>query len=346
MAPVDTLELMTKRSHRMPPPVRRILGLGLTLGAALVLAAGAAAGNGGLAPPDPDSPNAERILDIYWLLTAVGIAIFLIVTVPLVIFMIRYRSGGRDRSVEGPQVRGNTNLEVGWTVGAVLVLVVIAGFVFYKLPGINTLQTADAAPDLRVEVEGRQFYWQYRYPNGAIAIDRLRAPVGQVVELEITAPAGDVNHSFWVPALFGKFDAIPGVTNETSFNASETGVFPGVCAEFCGIQHALMEAQVEVLPVQEFRSWVESRAGDTEALGEELFNGVCAKCHRLGDEDQLIGPSLSPTVLQDAERLEQVVRNGQNKMPAVGQGWSEEQMRALTEYARRLGERQEQQSGG
>jgi cytochrome c oxidase subunit 2 len=316
----------------MPAPVRRFLGLGLTLGAALVLAAGAAAGNGGLAPPDPDSPNADRIRDIYWLLSAVGVAIFLIVTVPLVVFMIRYRSAGRDRSVEGPQVRGNTNLEIGWTVGAVLVLVVIAGYVFYKLPGIQTLQTAGAAEELRVQVEGRQFYWQYRYPNGAIAIDRLRAPVGRVVELEITAPEGDVAHSFWVPALFGKFDAIPGVTNETSFNASETGVYPGVCAEFCGIQHALMEAQIEVLPADEFESWVEERAGDTEALGEEEWNGVCAKCHRLGDEDQLIGPTLSAAQLQDAEQLEHIVRNGRNKMPAVGQGWGRAQMEALTEY--------------
>jgi cytochrome c oxidase subunit II len=328
----------------MPTPVRRFLGLGLTTGAALLLAGGAAAGNGGLAPPDPDSPNAERIRDIYWLLTGVAAVVFLIVTVPLVLFMIRYRSRGRDRSVEGPQVRGNTNLEVGWTVGAVLILVVIAGFVFYKLPGIRTLQTAGAAEELRVQVEGRQFYWQYRYPNGAIAIDRLRAPAGQVVELEITAPEGDVVHSFWVPALFAKLDAIPGVTNETSFDASETGLYPGQCAELCGIQHAVMDAEVEVVPREEFQSWMEERAGDTEALGEEEWNGVCAKCHRLGDEDELIGPSLSAAVLADAEQLEQIVRNGRDKMPAVGQGWSDEQMRALTEYTRRLAE--EQNGGG
>jgi cytochrome c oxidase subunit 2 len=324
----------------MPPPVRRFLGLALTLGAALVLAGSAAAGSGGVAPVDPDSPNAERIRDIYWLLSGVGAAIFLIVTVPLLVFMARYRSAGRDRSVEGPQVRGNTNLEIGWTVGAVLILVVIASFVFYKLPGIRTLQTAGAAEDLQVQVEGRQFYWQYRYPNGAIAIDRLRAPVGRVVELEITAPEGDVNHSFWVPALFGKFDAIPGITNETSFNASETGLYPGQCAEFCGIQHALMDAEIEVLPADEFQRWLDGRAGDLEALGEEEWNGVCAKCHRLGDEGQLIGPSLSAAVLQDAEQLEQIVRNGRNKMPAVGRGWSDEQMRALTEFTRRLAERQ------
>jgi cytochrome c oxidase subunit 2 len=323
----------------MPAPVRRTFALWLSLGAALVLAASADAGNGGLAPPDPDSPGAERIRDIYWLLLGVGGFIFLLVTVPLVIFVVRYRSGGRDRSVEGPQVRGNRSLEIGWTVGAVLILVVIASVVFYKLPGIRNLEEAGAAGELRVQVEGRQFYWLYRYPNGAVAIDRLRVPQGRVVHAEITAPEGDVNHSFWVPALNGKFDAIPGVTTSLEFDAEEIGIYPGQCAEFCGIQHAAMDIEVEVMPADEFERWVAGRSGDLQALGEEEFNGVCAKCHRLGDEGRLIGPSLAAASLQDAEALEQIVRNGQNEMPAVGRGWTDEQMRALTEHAKRVAER-------
>jgi cytochrome c oxidase subunit 2 len=323
----------------MPAPVRRTLALWLSLGAALVLAATAGAGNGGFAPPDPDSPGAERIRDIYWLLLGVGGFVFLLVTVPLVLFIVRYRSGGRDRSVEGPQVRGNRNLEIGWTVGAVLILVVIASVVFYKLPGIRNLEEAGASGELSVQVEGRQFYWLYRYPNGAVAIDRLRAPQGRVVHTDITAPDGDVNHSFWVPALGGKFDAIPGVTTTLEFNAAATGVYLGQCAEFCGIQHAVMDLEVEVLSADEFERWVDGRVGDLEALGEEEFNGVCAKCHRLGDEPQLIGPSLAAAQLEDAEALEEIVRNGRNKMPAVGRGWTDEQMRALTEYAKRLAER-------
>jgi cytochrome c oxidase subunit 2 len=323
----------------MPAPVRRSLALWLSLGAALVLAASAAAGTGGLAPPDPDSPGAERIRDIYWLLAGVGGFIFLLVTVPLVVFIVRYRSGGRDRSVEGPQVRGNRSLEIGWTVGAVLILVVIAAAVFYKLPGIQNVAEAGAGSELRVQVEGRQFYWLYRYPNGAVAIDRLRVPQGRVVRTEITAPEGDVNHSFWVPALNGKFDAIPGVTTELEFKAAKTGVYLGQCAEFCGIQHAAMDIEVEVMPADEFERWVDARTGDLQALGEEEFDGVCGKCHRLGDEDRLIGPSLAAASLEDAEALEQIVRNGQNEMPAVGRGWTDEQMRALTEHAQRVAER-------
>ena len=323
----------------MPAPVRRSLALWLSLGAALVLAANAAAGTGGFAPPDPDSPGAERIRDIYWLLAGIGAFIFLLVTVPLVVFIVRYRSGGRDRSVEGPQVRGNRNLEIGWTVGAVLILVLIATAVFYKLPGIQNVAEAGSGSELRVQVEGRQFYWLYRYPNGAVAIDRLRAPQGRVVRTEITAPEGDVNHSFWVPALNGKFDAIPGVTTELEFKAAKTGVYLGQCAEFCGIQHAAMDIEVEVMPADEFDRWVEGRTGDLQALGEEEFNGVCGKCHRLGEEKQLIGPSLAAAQLQDAEALEQIVRNGRGKMPAVGRGWTDEQMRALVEHAERVAER-------
>jgi cytochrome c oxidase subunit II len=323
----------------MPAPVRRSLAIWLSLGAALVLAATAAAGNGGLAPPDPDSPGADRIRDIYWLLLGVGGFIFLLVTVPLMVFIVRYRSGGRDRSVEGPQVRGNRSLEIGWTVGAVAILVVIAGVVFYKLPGIRNLEEAGAAGELRVQVEGRQFYWLYRYPNGAVAIDRLRVPQGRVVHAEITAPEGDVNHSFWVPALNGKFDAIPGVTTSLEFDAEETGVYEGQCAEFCGIQHAAMDIEVEVMPEDEFERWLDGRTDDLRALGEEEFNGVCAKCHRLGEEDRLIGPSLAPAALQDAEALEEIVRNGQGEMPAVGRGWTDEQMRALTQHAQRVAER-------
>ncbi|MDQ3823238.1 MAG: cytochrome c oxidase subunit II [Actinomycetota bacterium] len=318
--------------------MRRSLALWLSLGAALVLAASAAAGTGGLAPPDPDSPGAEGIRDLYWLLVVIAGFIFLIVTVPLVLFIVRYRSRGRAREIEGPQVRGNRNLEIGWTLGAVLILVVIAAAVFYKLPGIRKVDEAGAAGDLVVQVEGRQFYWQYRYPNGAVAIDRLRVPQGRVVHTEITAPEGDVNHSFWIPALGGKFDAIPGVTTSLEFRAEETGVYPGQCAEFCGVQHTAMDIEVEVMPPDEFERWVDARRGDLRALGEEEWNGVCTKCHRLGDEDRLIGPSLAAAALADEEALAETVRNGQGEMPAVGRNWTDEQMRALIQHAQRLAE--------
>jgi cytochrome c oxidase subunit II len=303
---------------------------------ALVLVSDAAAGNGGFAPVEPVSPNAERTADAYYLISVFAILVFLVVMIPLAIFIVRFRSRGRPRSIEGPQIRGNTSLELAWTIAPIVILVVIAGFVFYKLPGITSLTSAEGATELEVKVEGNQFYWQYTYPNGVIAVDRLRAPVGRVVHLDITAPDHDVNHSFWIPAVGGKFDAIPGVTTEFEFQATREGVYPGQCAEFCGLQHAAMSASLEVLAADEFDAWLEGEAqaqetGDSD-LGEITFDGACAKCHGLSGEG-LIGPALegNPLVTQ-RDAIEEVVRNGRGQMPAVGRDWGDRQMDALFEY--------------
>jgi cytochrome c oxidase subunit II len=315
---------------------RRTLVVSLCCLLSLVLVAGAGADNGGFAPVEPISPNAERIEDAFYLIAVFAGLVFAIVTVPLVIFIVRYRSRGRARTVEGPQIRGNTSLELAWTVAPVLILTIIAGFVFYKLPGITSLSSAQGATELEVVVDGRQFYWQYRYPNGVIAIDRLRAPLDRVVKLEITAPETDVIHSFWIPAVGGKFDAIPGETTEYEFKPEKLGVYPGQCAEFCGTQHAEMTAELEVIPAAEFDRWLESEAraqetGDSE-LGEATFAGACAKCHGLSGEG-LIGPALAGNpIVEDRDAVEEVVRNGRGEMPAVGDGWTDAQMDALFEY--------------
>jgi len=287
----------------------------------------------GLTPVDPDSPNTERIADLYWFVGFWAAVVLLSVAVPLAIFVVRYRSRGRSRTVEGPQIHGSTRLEIAWTVVPVVILLIVTVFTFYKLPGI-TLDAAAGEDVLKVRVEGRQFYWQYRYPNGVIAIDTLRAPADRLVELEITAPENDVIHSYWVPALFPKFDAIPGQTTETSFRGTP-GTYHGQCAEFCGIQHAEMFATVEVIASDDFDAWLSEEAqrqetGDSD-LGEQIFSGVCAKCH--GDQGQgLIGPGLSSSTVSNTASVEQIVRTGRGKMPAVGADWDDRQMKALTDY--------------
>ena len=124
----------------------------------------------GLEPVKPDSPNTERIVDLFWFISFWAAVVLLSVAIPLVYFVWRYRSRGRPRTVEGPQVHGSTRLEIAWTVVPVVILLIVAIFTFYKLPGI-TLEAAAGEQTLEVVVEGRQFYWQYRYPNGVIAID-------------------------------------------------------------------------------------------------------------------------------------------------------------------------------
>ena len=316
----------------------RLLGtLGLVAGLALVLAGTAAAKGGGFAPVAPQSPNAERIESSYWLIFGFAAAIFLLVEVALVVFILRFRSRGRGREVEGPQIRGHLKLELAWTTVPVLILAAIAVFVFYKLPGIKDVPKAGAAgSQLEVSVEGRQFYWQFTYPNGVISIDNMRVPADRPVRLEVTSPVSDVIHSWWIPALGGKIDAIPGHPNHTWFEAAKPGVYQGQCAEFCGIQHAAMRATVEVVPASAFDAWLSNEArAQTEGssdLGEQTFVGACANCHGsqgLGG----IGPNIAGSaVVKDRKALGDLLENGGTLMPAVGKGWSTRQTDALFSY--------------
>ena len=193
-----------------------------------------------------------------------------------------------------------------------------------------------AGPQLRVNVEGKQFYWQYTYPNGVIAIDTMRAPVNRPVRLEVTAPHNDVIHSWWIPALGGKIDAIPGHPNHTWFEIPKPGRYVGQCAEFCGIQHTAMTAMVEAVPAGQFDSWLsaeaQAQADGTSDLGEQEFNGVCAKCHGLSGKGG-IGPDIATSaIILNGDSLDTIVREGQGLMPPVGADWSDRQMDALFSY--------------
>jgi cytochrome c oxidase subunit II len=317
----------------MPAPVRRS-ALALSVALALVLAGAAAAGNGGIAPPSAGTPNAQNIRDVYWLILGITGGIFVLVTTTLLLFVVRYRSRGRPREVEGPQVRGHTNLELAWTAGPVILLAVIAAFVFWKVSDISaTAGLPDSernAPKEEITIDGHQYYWEFGYPKGAISVDHLRLPYNRPVRLTIIAH--DVDHSWWVPALGGKLDAIPGKRNHTTFRATKLGTFRGQCAEFCGIQHAAMLAEVEVLPAAEFDRWVEERRRGGQPLGQESFVGVCAKCHGLAGQGD-IGPNIAQSALiNDRRALANVIRNGVGTMPAVGQDWPQRQLEATIRY--------------
>lgn len=311
--------------------------------ALLVPTATALAGNGGFAPVAPESPNADGIRQSFLFISAFVFGIFLLVECLLVVFVIRYRRRNRARDADGAQIHGANRLELAWTVGPVLILFAIAAFVFAKLPGIQDVPAASAgSQNLVVDVVGTQFSWQYRYPNGVIAVDRMRAPEGRTVELHITAPDWDVIHSWWVPALGGKMDAIPGRVNKTWFEAKRTGVFQGQCAELCGLYHAKMLATVEVMPASEFDAWLAQRRGQqtagTSPLGEELWDGTCAKCHGLDGEGGY-GPRIAGTALiQNAQSVETLLRKGGILMPPVGKDWNADEMTAVTDYLKeRLG---------
>lgn len=319
--------------------MRRLLSVAVGLGlvAAIVVPSAFAQ----FAPVVPESKNADGIRTSYLFITIFTVAIFLLVEGLLVAFIWKYRRRKRPRFEDGAPIHGATRLELAWTAGPVIVLFIIAVFVFAELPGIKNIPTATAGQEqLEIKVTGQQFYWSYQYPNGVVAVDTMRAPAGVPVKLDVTSPDSDVIHSWWIPALGGKIDAIPGRTNYTWFQADEPGTYRGQCAELCGLQHAHMLASVEVMPQADFSAWLAQRRTDQATgsveLGKETWAGVCAKCHGLAGEGG-IGPRVagSPT-LGNPQALATLLHNGRigprGVMPAVGADWTDEQISSLEAY--------------
>lgn len=322
----------------MPSAVRRaLIAISGTSVLTLVTAAAAFAGNGGFLPPPAHSPNARRVTDAFIFVGIFTGIIFLIVETALILFIIKYRRGKRAATADGLQIHGATRLEIIWTVIPVLILAAIGTFVFVKLPGIADVPKASAANETTINIEGHQFYWLFRYPNGAISIDRMVAPAGEVVKENVIGLDFDVNHSWWVPELGGKFDAIPGRTNKTWFQAP-VGDYVARCAELCGIQHALMDGVVHVVPRAQYESFIKTRASaaGTMNLGREEFQGVCMSCHRL--DHKYIGPAIGGNpLLKDRKGIATLLRNGTGQMPAVGHNWTPHQIDALIAYTKTLG---------
>jgi cytochrome c oxidase subunit II len=324
----------------MPPPVRRkTLVLVLALGAALAFVAVAYAGNGGFAPETPHSANADRINSTYKWISIFAAAILLLVEGALIVFIVKYRRRGRARTAEGPQIHGATRLELIWTAVPVLILAAILAFVFYELPGIEDVPAATAqGGPLEIRVDAHQFYWQFTYPSGAVSIDEMRVPVNRVVRVDIYSQ--DVDHSWWIPELGGKFDAIPGRHTQTWFQADRIGVYRGRCGEFCGVFHAAMKARVIAESPSDYQSWLTGTAASD--LGRSEWVGVCAKCHGPQGKGDY-GPNIQNNqLLIQAEGLHTLLVNGQNRikpvssyMPPVGLGWTDKQFAALDVYLRR-----------
>jgi cytochrome c oxidase subunit 2 len=239
------------------------------------------------------SENAEKIDTLYKISFGLGLGIFLLVEGILIYVLIkhRYKRGGPEPA----QIRGNTPLEVGWTIGAAVLLVILGAVTFFFLGDIKNpppskdsgLPSASAArpqfatidqpepPEsgngnkaLRLDVNGQQYLWRYRYPNGAFSYYDMVVPYDTTVVLNITSQ--DVIHSWWIPKLGGKADATPTYNNKTWFQITEKGnknwgqftqaaVFDGVCAELCGEGHADMRARVIAVPVDQYQEWVEGQ---------------------------------------------------------------------------------------
>jgi cytochrome c oxidase subunit 2 len=312
---------------------RKLPSLVLTVLVALATAGVAAASNGGFTPVAPESPNASHTATAYYVILGFTSAIFVVVEGLLVVFIVKYRRRGRARSVEGAQVHGHTRLELIWTVIPVLILCAIGIVVFLELPNIDS--SPAAADPIHITVEGHQYYWQFDYPNKARSIGTLHVPVGAVVDLKVVSP--DVIHSWWIPALGGKIQAIPGRTNHTWFRAEKAGSYQGQCAELCGVFHASMLATVEAGSRRSYQQYISTTARET--IGKQEWSGVCATCHgNLGQGGY--GPAIATnTLLTQPAGLRGILRNGfngsQGAMPPVGDTWNNQQISALIAYVKK-----------
>jgi cytochrome c oxidase subunit 2 len=308
---------------------RRILVVLPALAVALAAAAAASAANGGFSPQHAHSPNVHHTNTAYWVIFVFTSVIFVVVEGALVTFIWKYRTRGRGRDADGQQVHGNTRLELIWTVIPVVILAAIGTVVFVELPNISGAP-ASAANKLEITVEGHQFYWLFEYPNGARSINELHVPVGQDVELKVLS--ADVVHSWWIPQLQGKIQAIPGRTNHTWFRADRAGTYYGQCAELCGLYHDVMKATVVATSQADYQSFISSQA--TQSLGKSEFEGACATCHGMQGQGGY-GPALATnSLLTQPASLAAIVRNGFGKMPPVANTWTDAQIKALAQYTK------------
>jgi cytochrome c oxidase subunit 2 len=270
-------------------PRTRLIPSFLAACAALLVVAPAASA-GVFSPQSGGSPNADDIATLYWLIMVIAIIVFVAVEGALIYALFKFRA--RPGAVAA-QIHGNTRLEIGWTVAAALILVVITVVTFIKLDDIKNPAASDidengnpvatnvqfastdqpAPPkgaNLNIKVDGQQYSWRYAYPGEeeVFAYEEMVVPVGMTVTLDISSD--DVAHSWWIPALGGKMDALPGYINKTWFKATKPGVYRGQCAELCGRNHANMFARVRAVPFDEYQQWYDDTAAainEAEDLG-------------------------------------------------------------------------------
>ena len=257
----------------------------LTLVVTLVLFLTACASDAPQDTLEPKGPISRDINNLVGPVFLVAAVVFVFVEVGVLYLVFRFRRRRDDDDLPA-QTHGNTKLEIGWTVLPAAILGVVALGTVSTLFSINDKES----DGVTVEVVGHQWWWGFKYdtngdgePDVTTAND-LVIPAGQNVELAITSE--DVIHSFWIPALNGKKDAVPGRTSPLMLNADEPGTYVGQCTEFCGLSHAYMRQRVVALPQDEFDDWLahqqepaqEPTEGDA-AAGAELFTTQCSRCH-------------------------------------------------------------------
>ena len=269
-------------------PVRSSRPRTLALGLLLVVVAAGCASDAPLDTLDPKGPEAQSIDNLLLPVMLIAGVVFLFVELGIVYLVVRFRRRKRDDDSELPsQTHGNLVLELGWTILPAVILAFVA------VGTLTTLFDIDDEPEdaLEIDVVGKQWWWAFQYDvDGDGTYDFRTAnemiiPAGEPVNLDITSM--DVIHSFWIPALNGKKDAVPGRHHPLTLEADEPGTYWGQCTEFCGLSHANMRIRVIALPQDEYDAWLENQMRPAEAAtgdavdGEALFSSTCTSCHQI-----------------------------------------------------------------
>lgn len=276
-------------SHRRRSlAVRGLSALGLT-----GLLAGCASEGKPLDIFQGDGSQSQIINDlqipVFWIAVVVGV----LVMAAVLLIVVKFRAKPDDDDLPA-QTHGALGLELGWTLlPAVLLAFVAVGTVVTIFDLAETPENA-----IEIDVYGQQWWWGFEYDvddDGEIDITtatEMVIPAGQDVVVNIKSR--DVIHSFWIPALNGKKDAVPGRTHQLNIQADEPGIYRGQCTEFCGLSHSRMQMRVIALPQDEYDAWVENQLQDAatptdaEAVaGLELFQGQCATCHQINGVDEV-----------------------------------------------------------
>jgi len=233
--------------------------------AALALTLSSCGVGGGLSPifPEPVSPNGQGIYTTYIGISVAAIIVFIGVEAALLWVVLRYRRSIQPPGYVPPQVHGHNGLEIAWTLAPLALVLFIAGYSFVELQ-------RDFQPisneQMLVVVSGHQFGWNYDYGNGVVIhqegsltsqVEPFVVPTNTLVKLQFRGT--DVIHSWWVPAISGKTDAVPGYDNFSWLKIDRTGTWRGECAELCGVGHSTMQIIVKAVSEADFVSFIQEQ---------------------------------------------------------------------------------------
>jgi cytochrome c oxidase subunit 2 len=264
--------------------------------------------------PQQASTQAKSIDNLYDVLIFTSVPVFVLVCVIVLFSVWKFHMRPGEENLDGPPIHGNTKLEVVWTAVPAIMLVSLCSYAYVVLTNIEEAQ----ANEMNINVTGQQFAWSFEYPQATgkpIKSNVLYLPKDRPVRFSVKAL--DVIHDFWVPAFRMKIDAVPGIATHYRVTPNRLGTYPVVCAELCGLGHAVMRSTVKVVKPADFATWLHKQKGPAKPPGasgaqqaaggagaqidaKKLFtegNGTstaCGACHTLADAgtSSTTGPQL------------------------------------------------------